>query len=111
MRYRPGECCQYTEKEMRKRIAKLRKPLRKAGGFDILLSHAPAYGIGDGEDLPHQGFECFLELMDRYHPSYLIHGHVHANYGRNFERIRHYKETTIINCYEKWEIEIPSLSD
>ena len=59
----------------------------------------------------HQGFECFLDLMDRYHPAYLIHGHVHANYGRNFERIHHYKDTTIINCYEKWEIEFPSSAE
>lgn len=111
MRYRPGETCQYSEKEMRKRIAKLRKPLRKSKGFDILLAHSPAYGLGDGQDLPHQGFECFLDLMDRYHPAYLIHGHVHANYGRHFERIHHYKDTTIINCYEKWEIDIPTPSE
>lgn len=50
MRYRPGETCQYSEKEMRKRIAKLRKPLRKSKGFDILLAHSPAYGLGDGQD-------------------------------------------------------------
>lgn len=106
MRYRPGDC-QYSEKEMGKRIAKLKRALKKSGGFDILLTHSPAYGIGDASDLPHQGFQCFLELLDHYHPSLFIHGHVHANYTRDFQRVRHYKDTTIVNSYERWEVEYP----
>lgn len=27
--------------------------------FDILLTHAPAAGINDMDDLPHRGFQCF----------------------------------------------------
>ena len=107
MRYRLGDC-QYTEKEMSKRIAKLRRPIRKARGFDILLTHSPAQGLGDGTDLPHQGFQCFLDLMDRYHPAYMIHGHVHMNYGYRIPRIQQYGTTKVVNCYEKWEIDFPA---
>lgn len=106
MRYRPGDC-QYSEKEMQRRIAKLKRPLRRLGGFDILLSHAPAYGVGDAPDLPHQGFHCFLDLLRQYRPAYFVHGHVHANYSRDFQRIRHYGDTTVVNSYEKWEIDFP----
>ena len=71
---------QFTESEMRSRIKKLRFSIWKNKGFDILLTHAPAKGLHDGEDLPHHGFEAFNELMDKYEPNYFIHGHVHMNY-------------------------------
>ena len=64
MRYRPGEPHMYTEAEMARRARKLRWKLRRNKGFDILLTHAPAKGQGDMEDIPHQGFETFLTLMD-----------------------------------------------
>ena len=47
----------YTEKEMQKRIRKLKGTLLFTGGFDILLTHAPAEGYGDLDDLPHAGFD------------------------------------------------------
>ena len=106
MRYRPGNY-QYTEKDMVRRIMRLRGKLHRAQGFDILLSHAPAYRLGDGTDLCHQGFECFRELMDRYHPAYMLHGHMHADYNYNFKRELTYGTTQVINCYEKYELEIP----
>ncbi|MGN1266816.1 MAG: metallophosphoesterase, partial [Dorea sp.] len=56
MRYKPGEH-QYTEWEMRKRVRKLWPKLLWHRGFDILVTHAPAQGLNDGDDLPHQGFK------------------------------------------------------
>lgn len=91
---------QYTEDAMRKRVKKLKKQLARYGGFDILVSHAPAYGLGDGEDLCHRGFESFLELMDKYTPSYFIHGHQHLTYDRSAKRISTYNSTTILNAFE-----------
>lgn len=105
MRYMPGRSNQYTEKEMRKRVWKLLLPLWRKKGFDILLTHAPARELGDLEDLPHRGFEVFCKLMERFKPKYFLHGHVHANYGQ-IERERTYMETTVINAYEKYIIEI-----
>ncbi|WP_058486896.1 metallophosphoesterase family protein [Defluviitalea phaphyphila] len=90
---------QYTEKQMENRIKKLKKTIKKHNGFDILLTHAPVYGIGDGKDLCHRGFKAFITLLDQYNPKYLIHGHQHLNYGRN-KRIHLYKNTYIINAYE-----------
>lgn len=104
--YRPG-AHQYSEKEMRRRIWKLRWQIAKYGGVDIIVTHAPPRGVGDGEDRAHQGFESFLELMDTYRPRYLLHGHVHLSYGRDRTREREYHDTKVINVCEKYVLEIP----
>lgn len=104
--YRPGDH-QYSEKEMRRRIWKLRWQIAKYGGVDIIVTHAPPRGVGDGEDRAHQGFETFLELMDTYRPRYLLHGHVHLSYGRDRTREREYHDTKVINVCEKYVLEIP----
>jgi len=97
---------QYTEKAMEKRVRKLGRQIRKHRGFDIMITHAPAYRINDSEDLCHTGFKCFRTMIEDYHPQYLVHGHVHSNYGRDFVRESRYLDTTIINAFEKYIIEI-----
>lgn len=104
MRYKPGPC-QYTEMAMKSRILRLGFKIRKNKGFDVLVTHAPAAGFHDMEDLPHQGFRCFVDLIRKYKPKYFIHGHVHLCYGR-FPREDKLDETTVINAYEKYEFEI-----
>lgn len=44
--------------------------------------------------------------MEEYRPKYFVHGHVHINYGRDFVRESKYEDTTIINAYERYIIEI-----
>ena len=97
---------QYSEKEMHKRIRKLWWKLKRVGGVDIVVTHAPPAGYGDSNDYAHRGFECFLELIDRYHPKYLIHGHVHMNYGTDIVRELEYHGTKIINAYERYELNV-----
>ena len=98
---------QYTEKQMARRIRKLGFQLWKAKGVDIVVTHSPVQGFGDGEDYAHRGFECLLPLLDKYKPRYLVHGHVHVNYGANIPRVLQRGETTIINAYERYILEIP----
>ena len=100
MRYKPGPH-QYTEKQMTKRVRKLRFQLFRKGGFDILVAHSPAYQLGDGRDLPHQGFQVFRALMEKYRPKFFLHGHVHMTYGRQHKRYDRYMDTHIINAYER----------
>lgn len=100
MRYKPG-AHQYTEKEMQKRVRKLRFRLWRQKGFDILVTHAPACGLNDGTDLPHQGFRAFINLMEKYKPKFFLHGHVHIPYGRQHKRYDKYGDTHVINTYEK----------
>lgn len=103
VRYRPGEH-QYTQREMEQRVKKLRFQLWRKKGFDILVTHSPAFGVNDGTDLPHTGFKVFNSLLDEYKPRYFLHGHMHLNYGRR-PRICKYGETTVINCFERYLLE------
>ena len=105
-KYHPGPH-QYSDKEMRRRIRKLRLALLRTGGVDIVVTHAPPKGLGDGEDPAHWGFQALVELLDKYHPRYLVHGHVHMSYGANTPRVREYGDTTLINACERFELELP----
>ena len=88
---------------MRRRIRRLRFQLLKHGGFDILLTHAPARHINDFESASHQGFACFTELLEKYRPSYFVHGHIHQAYGPHIPRKTLWGGTTIINSCDHWE--------
>lgn len=98
---------QYTEKQMERRIRRLRWKLHRSKGVDIVLTHAPPAGYGDAEDIAHRGFEAFLPLMDCYQPSYLIHGHVHKSYSvHTFSREVQYASTTVLNGAGRTILEI-----
>ena len=97
---------QYTERQMAWRIRKLTPKLLLAGGVDVVLTHSPALGYGDGDDYAHRGFSCFLDLIDRYHPKYLVHGHVHASYAPRLKRVSERSGTTIINACERYLLEL-----
>lgn len=106
LRYHRGPH-QYTEWEMRQRIRRLWWPLWRLKGVDIVVTHAAPEGLGDAEDRAHWGFAALRELLDKYKPSYLIHGHVHASYGHNIPREIDYNGTKIINACERYVVEIP----
>lgn len=102
-----GEPHQYTEAQMFWRILKLSWKILKHRGVDVVVSHAPLAGVGDGEGFAHRGFYEFLNFVDRFHPKYWLHGHVHMNYGIDKTRVREYHGTTVINAFEKYVLEIP----
>ena len=104
MPYKPGKYM-YTEKEMKRRLLHIKHQLIFYRGFDILLTHAPAQGLGDGDDHAHQGYQTFLGLLDKYQPKYMVHGHMHLQYDHSLHRTMQYNNTQIINAYEKhsWE--------
>lgn len=87
--------------------------LRSCGGslnvktaLMCLSPHSPAKGLHDGEDTCHTGFDVFNRLIEQYKPRYFVHGHVHMSYGRQFVRLDKVGETTVINAYEKYIVEI-----
>jgi len=104
--YKPGSYM-YSEEEMKRRINKVKKDILLKNGFDILLTHSPVRGYGDMEDPAHRGFCAFEELLQKYKPKYMIHGHVHGNYGSAFKReLQHSSGTRIINAYDKFVLDI-----
>ncbi len=119
MRYKDEASDMYTEHEMEARVKRAERDIRKhrltdsllsiirqdskgedekgQSGFDILLTHAPCRGYGDMEDLPHKGFECFNDLLNKYSPQLHCYGHVHREYGLIERTIRHPSGTLLIN--------------
>ena len=104
IRYKPGPF-QYTQQQMERRRRRLWLALRRHGGFDILLTHAPALGVNDGPDRAHEGFGAFTRLLDEYRPGYFVHGHVHMNYGAHVPRTCTYGATQVVNAYERYSFE------
>ena len=88
---------QYTELQMQRRIRKLKLKILKAGGVDIIVTHAPIAGYGELEDYAHQGFECFRKLLEDEKPRFWFYGHVHTNYDPLKQRVHAHKNTMIVN--------------
>ena len=105
-KYHPGPH-QYTDRQMRRRIGRLRWKLWRMKGVDIVVTHAAPGGLGDAQDNAHRGFACLVELLDQYKPQYLLHGHVHLRYGTNIAQEIPYGETTICNVCQRYELELP----
>ncbi len=109
IRYRPRGLHQYTQAEMHRKALRLASRLLVNRLFygrylDILITHSPPYGIHDGPDYAHTGFEAFLWLMARFRPRYLLHGHRHV-YGREVTKSR-YHRTWVLNVYPYRLIEV-----
>jgi len=112
-RYKPNAPHQYTERQMRFKIARFSLHLAYAWirwrrPLDILITHAPPHNIHNGRDPAHRGFKAFLKLMDRFQPRYLIHGHRHI-YHLQRPEISRYKRTTVINVYGHSVMEVEPL--
>lgn len=79
VKYRPGPH-QYTQRQYAGRAKRLLRRARGAGPVDVLLTHAPPIGLGDGEDRPHVGIEALHGVLARLEPTWHLHGHIHP-YG------------------------------
>lgn len=97
--YKPGQYM-FTEQQMRWKILRLTPHIVRHGGFDILVTHAPARHVNDWDAPSHRGFECFTALLERFRPKYFLHGHIHGNYGMNVPRKTKRGDTLVINAYE-----------
>ncbi|MGI8650212.1 MAG: metallophosphoesterase family protein [Rubrobacter sp.] len=105
-----GGANQYTERQMRRKSRALSARIsgRKLLGRPkptVFVTHSPPYGVGDGEDFAHRGFESFLKMMNRYEPDLWLHGHVHL-YGARQSRHRRYGSTKVLNVYSHHFIEV-----
>ena len=85
----------------------LRFKLWRSRGIDILLTHAPAFELGDDRDRAHRGFATFLHVIDKYHPKLLVHGHVHQSYRYDFKRVRQRGDTQVINACGSYIVDLP----
>lgn len=99
VRYRPGPNM-YTQAEyvrLGKRLVRkaARLQRRNPRPIDILLTHAPPRGLGDGEDRPHHGIAALHDVIPALAPRWHLHGHIHP-YGQRMPD-RRLGETTLRN--------------
>lgn len=66
--------------------------------LDILVTHAPCWGIHDKDDIPHQGIKAFCWLVKVFKPAYHFHGHIHI-YQQYETTETQFGCTRIINAY------------
>lgn len=110
IRYRPDGQNQYTQSEMFWRACGLapalvwQRSLRQRR-LDILLTHAPPFGVHDAADPAHVGFKAFHGFMRAFRPRCLLHGHVHV-YRRDDVTETRVGETRVINVYPYRVIEL-----
>lgn len=109
MKYNRGEN-QYTDNQMYIKIIKIFPKLLinkifRGRWLDILVTHAPPFGIHDGKDACHTGFKAFLWFMKKFQPEYLLHGHVHL-LDINHKRESLYANTKVINVYSRYVLEV-----
>jgi hypothetical protein len=72
--------------------------------IDILLTHAPPFGVNDRPDRCHTGFRAFVWFVRVFRPRYLVHGHVHL-YDTTERREQLIGETRVLNAYDHCIIE------
>ena len=94
-----------SEEEMRKKLKRLYQRNRCKTSIDIIISHYPAFGMGDGQDTTHRGYQAIRDFVEKMQPAYFVYGHNHLNYGRKQRTIESNK-TKYVNAYEKAIIEI-----
>jgi predicted phosphodiesterase len=92
---------QYSEAEymsmvLRAALPMLLRRMQRGYGVDVLVTHAPVWGIHDADDLPHRGLKAFLRFVRWYRPRYMLHGHVHT-YDRRTVTETQFESTCIMN--------------
>lgn len=104
-RYREGRYL-FTERQMESMVRRLKRPIHRVRGIDILVTHAPARHLNDFESVTHRGFECFHTLLEHYRPALFLHGHIHLNYGGRIPRRLTCGDTTVINACDHIAVEL-----
>ena len=94
-----------SEEEMSKKLKRLYRRNKHKTSVDIIISHYPALGMGDEQDVIHRGYQAIKDFVEKMQPAYFVYGHNHLNYGRKLRTIESNK-TKYVNAYEKVIIEI-----
>jgi uncharacterized protein len=80
LRYRPNAAAQYSQREQWWRAVWLSRTMFFKRP-DIVVAHAPPFGIHDGPDQAHTGFKAHNWLIETFRPRLFLHGHQHRNYN------------------------------
>jgi Icc-related predicted phosphoesterase len=76
VRYNAG-ANQYSQKQYDRRARRLLRRARGTAPVDVLLTHAPPLGLGDGDDPSHLGISALHGVLETLQPTWHLHGHIH----------------------------------
>ncbi len=101
---------QFTQMDMWTRVLSLVPGLiynkSRCGRYlDLFITHAPAWGIHDQADRPHQGIKAFTWLIKTFQPQYHVHGHIHV-YRGDMVTSTWVGKTLVVNTYGYKELSI-----
>lgn len=98
-RWYNGDGVQHHESAMAWKIrwAMFRHRLRGGGPIDIVVAHAPPFGVYSEDQNAHRGFDAFADFIEKHRPRYFLHGHTRLPYTR--ARREKLGATEVINCH------------
>lgn len=99
VRYKPGPH-QHTQNEFAAAADRL-ATVASSGTVDVVLTHAPPFGLGDEPDGPHVGIEALHPLLRTVQPAWHLHGHIHP-FGM-LKPDRHVGDTVVRNVIP-WQV-------
>jgi uncharacterized protein len=115
VRYKPDAPYQYEQQQQRLRAYRLFpslfwRKLRNGRGIDLLVTHAPPYGIHNGLDRAHTGFTIFNSMMALFSPLLLLHGHQHRTYAPTQDTFTRSGATAVVNVHPYRFIDIEGVN-
>lgn len=113
LRYKPDSPHQYSQSQQWLRAFVLAAHclwdrIRHGRGLDILVTHAPPFGIHNGPDHAHTGFHAHNWLIQWLRPRYVLHGHQHRNYAPLMDTETQVNGTTVLNAHPYRILDMPS---
>ena len=79
-----------------------RQLLENFPAVDVFIAHNSPRGIHECDTSIHQGFDAFIEYIDRAQPAYFLHGHQHCR------EVSYRGNTCIMGVYGEKSLQIPS---
>ena len=79
---------------------KVHELLKDLPAVDVFIAHNSPRGIHERDNIIHQGFDAFLDYIDRVQPTYFLHGHQHCN------RISYRGKTCVMGVYGERQFQI-----
>ena len=106
---------QFTELEMYLKILRMAprllwNRLRHGRWLDVLVTHAPPFGINDRSDVAHRGFRSIRRFLTWFKPALHLHGHVHL-YDRNEPYRAQFGGTDVINVFPYRVLDLTKVGD
>ena len=105
-RWYNGGPIQYRDSQMNRLIWRMTPLLWFKGGVDLVVTHAPPRFVNDAEDRCHRGFKSYLKLIGRFKPRFLIHGHIHAQFENDTQRVARVGTTEVVNAVGSFVLEV-----